>query len=84
MGWESSISIDFLHKTIGFSITFSFLFVLRFFMVLSTRLFDLNFFSYVALTKTVLPDMIKQGSGQLVVMSSLSGKIGTPVASTYR
>lgn len=36
------------------------------------------------MTKIVLPDMIKRGSGQLVVMSSLSGKIGTPVASTYR
>ena len=46
-------------------------------------LFDLNFFSYVSLAKAVLPDMIKRGSGQIVVMSSLSGKLGTPVASSY-
>ena len=46
-------------------------------------LFDLNFFSYVSLAKTVVPDMIKRGDGQIVVMSSLSGKLGTPVASSY-
>jgi short-subunit dehydrogenase len=46
-------------------------------------LFDLNFFSYVSLSRAVLPDMIARGAGQLVVVSSISGKIGTPVASTY-
>jgi dehydrogenase/reductase SDR family protein 7B len=47
------------------------------------QLLDLNFISYVALTKQVLPHMIKQGSGQLVVVSSLSGRIATPIASSY-
>ena len=43
----------------------------------------LNFFSYVAMTKMTLPNMIERKQGQIVVMSSLSGIIGTPLGSTY-
>jgi NADP-dependent 3-hydroxy acid dehydrogenase YdfG len=46
-------------------------------------LLELNFISFVALTKEVLPHMIKQNSGQLVVMSSLSGRLATPIGSSY-
>jgi dehydrogenase/reductase SDR family protein 7 len=50
----------------------------------STRtLMDLNFLSYVGLTKVVLPGMVARGTGSVVVMSSISGKMGTPVSSTY-
>ena len=47
------------------------------------QLFDLNFFSFLSLTATVLPDMISKKSGQLVIVSSLSGRIGTPITSSY-
>ena len=47
------------------------------------KLFDVNFFGVVALTKVVLPYMIAQKSGQIAVTSSLSGKLGTPKRSGY-
>eukprot|EP01038_Epipyxis_sp_PR26KG_P011290 gene11290-15147_t len=47
------------------------------------HLMNLNFFSYVALAKLILPKMIERNQGQLVIMSSLSGIIGTPIASSY-
>jgi short-subunit dehydrogenase len=37
----------------------------------------------VALTKAVLPVMVKQKSGHIVVTSSLSGKLGSPMRSGY-
>ena len=39
-------------------------------------LMNLNFLSTVSLTKAVLPSMIEQGSGSLVIVSSVAGKIG--------
>lgn len=47
------------------------------------RLFDVNFFGPVALTKAVLPALRAQGGGRLVVVSSLVGKVGTPLRSGY-
>jgi dehydrogenase/reductase SDR family protein 7 len=46
-------------------------------------LMHLNFISYVSLTKVVLPDMVARKDGQIVVTSSLSGIIGTPLGSSY-
>ncbi len=47
------------------------------------KIMDINFFGAVALTKSVLPQMIKQKSGNIIVMSSLTGKIGVPMRSAY-
>jgi dehydrogenase/reductase SDR family protein 7 len=47
------------------------------------RLMELNFLSLVAMTKAALPTLVNQHSGRIVVMSSLSGIIGTPIASSY-
>jgi dehydrogenase/reductase SDR family member 7 len=48
------------------------------------QLFELNFFSYVNLAKIVVPTMTSRKSGgQVVVVSSISGKLGTPLASSY-
>lgn len=47
------------------------------------RLMDLNFLSLVAMAKAALPTLVHQKSGRIVVMSSLSGIIGTPIASSY-
>ncbi len=44
---------------------------------------DLNFMSYVALVKAVVPSMLVRGRGSLVVTSSIAGKMGTPVGSSY-
>ena len=48
------------------------------------QLFELNFFSYVNLAKLVVPTMTSRKSGgQVVVLSSVSGKLGTPIGSSY-
>ncbi len=47
------------------------------------KVMELNFFSPVALTKAVLPYMLKQKSGHLVIVSSIVGKFGFPLRSAY-
>lgn len=47
------------------------------------RIMDINYFGTIALTKAVLPSMIKQQSGHIAVMSSLAGKFGIPLRSAY-
>jgi short-subunit dehydrogenase len=47
------------------------------------RLMEVNFFGAVAVTKAVLPSMIENKHGHIVVVSSLVGKFGTPLRSGY-
>lgn len=47
------------------------------------RVMDVNFIGTVAVTKAVLPTMLHQRFGQIVVISSVMGKIGTPLRSAY-
>lgn len=47
------------------------------------ELMELNFFSVIHLTKLILPNMIKDRRGQIVVVSSVTGRIGTPISSSY-
>ncbi len=47
------------------------------------RLMEVNFLGPVALTKAVLPGMITRKKGQIVVISSVSGKFGFYLRSTY-
>lgn len=47
------------------------------------KIMDVNFIGTVALTKAVLPYMLRQKSGQIVAISSVMGKIGTPRRSAY-
>lgn len=47
------------------------------------RLMNINYFGAVTLTKSLLPHFQEQGSGQLVVISSLSGKYGVPKLAAY-
>ncbi|MDX1501777.1 MAG: SDR family oxidoreductase [Thermoanaerobaculia bacterium] len=47
------------------------------------RIFATNYFGTVALTRAVLPAMRERGHGRLVVVTSLVGKIGTPLRSSY-
>ena len=47
------------------------------------RVMEVNYFGAVALTKAVLPFMLEAKAGQFVVISSVMGKIGTPLRSAY-
>jgi len=47
------------------------------------QLFDVDFFGQIALTKALLPLMIRRGSGHIAVTSSVAGKIGVPLRTGY-
>lgn len=47
------------------------------------KVMDINFMGSVALTKAVLPSMIERKSGHIVVTSSVMGKFGTRLRSSY-
>lgn len=52
-------------------------------MEVFTRLMNLNYLSVVALTKAVLPVMLRQKSGHILATSSISGKLGSPMRAGY-
>lgn len=47
------------------------------------KLFEVDVFGQIALTKQVLPKMIDAGSGHMVVTASVAGKIGAPQRTGY-
>jgi len=47
------------------------------------KIMEINFFGTIALTKGVLPYMLKQKSGHIIVMSSIAGKFGFYFRSAY-
>lgn len=47
------------------------------------KIMEVNYFGAVALTKAVLPQMKKQGSGHILVISSIAGKFGFYLRSAY-
>lgn len=50
---------------------------------LDRQLMEVNFFSYVALTKAVLPYMKRRRTGHIVAISSIAGKFGFYLRSSY-
>ncbi|TYP99568.1 short-subunit dehydrogenase [Tenacibaculum adriaticum] len=52
-------------------------------ILVDKRLMDINYLGTVALTKAILPYFIQQKKGHLVVTTSIVGKIGTPLRSSY-
>jgi short-subunit dehydrogenase len=50
---------------------------------LDRKIMEINFFGTVALTKAVLPHMLKQKRGHIVAMSSIAGKFGFYFRSAY-
>jgi NADP-dependent 3-hydroxy acid dehydrogenase YdfG len=52
-------------------------------LAVDRRVLEVDFFGPVALTKAVLPRMIEQQSGHLVVTSSVAGKHGVPYRTAY-
>lgn len=47
------------------------------------KLMNINFMGTVAMTKAVLPFMLKQQSGHIAVVTSLTGKFSTPLRTGY-
>ena len=47
------------------------------------RIMEVNYFGNIALTKAVLPYMITQQSGHIVIVSSIAGKFGFFLRSAY-
>lgn len=47
------------------------------------KVMEVDFFGTVALTKALLPAMLQQKNGRILVVSSLTGKFGTPLRSAY-
>ncbi len=47
------------------------------------RIMNVNYMGTVALTKAVLPHMAERQAGQIVAISSVMGKLGTPRRSAY-
>lgn len=52
-------------------------------LAVDRRLIEIDYLGTVALTKAVLPGMVAAGAGRIVVVSSLVGKFGTPLRSSY-
>ncbi len=52
-------------------------------MAVDRSIMEVNFFGTVALTKALLPSMLERKAGHIVVVSSVVGKLGTPVRSAY-
>ncbi|GIV27849.1 MAG: short chain dehydrogenase [Bacteroidia bacterium] len=50
---------------------------------LERQLFEINYFAHIKLTKAVLPYMLQQKYGHIVVTSSIAGKFGFYLRSTY-
>ncbi len=47
------------------------------------RVFDVNLFGAIELTRAALPLMRRQGSGRIIMVSSLSGLVGLPADGVY-
>jgi dehydrogenase/reductase SDR family protein 7B len=47
------------------------------------KIMEIDFFSYVILSKNILPHMMERGGGQIAVTSSISGLFGFPLRSAY-
>ena len=52
-------------------------------LIVDKQLFKTNYFGTVALSKALLPYFVTRKSGHFVVITSVVGKIGTPLRSSY-
>lgn len=72
--------VDILINNAGMSILGSFLDITDDEMA---TVFATNYFGVVALTRAIVPGMIKAGSGRIINVASLAGRIGHPFNATY-
>jgi len=73
-------SIDFLFNNAGISTRAM---ALESPLSIDREVMEINYFGSIALTKSVVPEMIRQGSGQVIVTSSVTGKTGTSGRTAY-
>ncbi|MDE3212794.1 MAG: SDR family NAD(P)-dependent oxidoreductase [Bacteroidota bacterium] len=52
-------------------------------MEIHRHVMELDYFSYIAITRYLLPHFLERKSGHFVVTSSVMGKVGTPMRSAY-
>jgi short-subunit dehydrogenase len=78
--WKIYNRIDYVILNAGFAVRDR---IINTDLELIKKVMDVNFFSAVVLTKTLLPLMKAKGSGHFVVTSSLSGKYGIPQLGAY-
>src|SRR5579863_124359 len=52
-------------------------------MEVHRKVMEVDYFSYVAISKAILPHFLSRKAGHFVVTSSVMGKIGTPMRSAY-
>lgn len=52
-------------------------------LAVEQKVMNVNFWGTVALSKSVLPEMIAKGGGKIVAISSVSGKFGRPDRAIY-
>lgn len=52
-------------------------------LAVDKKIIDINYFGTIALTKALIPHFREQDEGQFVVVTSVVGKIGTPLRSSY-
>ncbi len=78
--WEIFDGIDYVFLNAGIAVRDT---VINTQMDLVQKVMNVNFFSNVAISKALLPMMIKRGSGCFVVTSSICGKFGVPKLSAY-
>jgi len=52
-------------------------------LAVDRRIMEINFFGTIAMSKAILPNMIARGHGQIMTVSSISGKVGSQTRSSY-
>ncbi len=52
-------------------------------MAVYRRIMEVDYFGYVGLTKAILPHFVKRQAGHFVVVSSVLGKLTTPMRAAY-
>lgn len=78
--WDVNGGIDLLIHSGGISQR---AFAVKTDLIVDHKIMNVNYFGAVTLTKAILPKLLEQKSGHLVVISSLTGKFGTPLRSAY-
>jgi len=78
--WEAFGRIDIFYNNAGISQRGT---VVETEMLVIRKVMDVDFYAPVVLTKEVLPRMIVQGGGQLVVTTSIAGRFGFPLRCAY-
>lgn len=78
--WKEFNGIDYVFLNAGFAVRD---WLLNIELKMFKKVMDVNFFSNVMITKTLLPKLVERKQGHFVVTSSLSGKYGIPKLSAY-